>query len=509
MNPFSLFPFIRMARPGLCLGVFIITVFPAWAAAQTGNGDVTSETAARWETQVLTDGQSRLTAVDTVIVDNNLAGVYQLAVDNDYTIAQARSQLRVDSQQRWLAVAGLLPGADFQYTTSETDTDSDGVFLAGGQPFPNNTTTITNTDSWNLSLTQSLLDVGAWFDLFQGLAVNKQAEVQFEVALQDLLQRTVSAYVAVIRAAANLQASQAQGEAWTSRLEQVNQQFDAGLVPITDVLDAQASYDQAAAQIIRDEGALETAREQLTVITGRPVSGELWRLREDFPIRIPEPMDSDRWVEFAMDNNLEIELAGYGVEVARHGARSAAAAHLPTISMSFSLSDNESERDQTNLITDDRTVAPDNSESDALSFTATVPLFSGGATSARRRQAYANLDVQEAGRQGTIREVTQQVRTAYLQARTNVNLVRASERSLESTAAALEATQTGLEAGTRNIVDVANAQEAYSNAQRDYNNRILDYVESVIELKRLTGTLNPGDLYDLNDWLENPAQAEQ
>ncbi|MDT8397403.1 MAG: TolC family protein, partial [Pseudomonadales bacterium] len=371
---FSLLLLFRMLRPQLGWRVLaiVIAAFPALAAAQNA-----ADEAPLQEPPIILDERPK-TAADSVIDDNNLAGIYQLAVANDLTVAQARAQLRVDNQQRWIALAGLLPSSDLQYSTSENDSDSSGVTLTGAVPQPNNTKTIRKTDAFTLSLSQQVLNVSAWFDLFQGLVQSRQAEVQFQIALQDLLQRTVDAYVAVIRARANLQASIAQGEAWERQLEQINERFDVGLVPITDVLDAQASYDLSAAQIISDEGALETAREQLTVITGQPVAGSLWGLSEDFPVRIPEPQDGNQWVNFAEANNLEIRLADYGVRVARLGARSATFARLPTISLSFSVSDSESDSDQTNFQTGLRRTTPNDSETDNLSLTASVPVFTGG-----------------------------------------------------------------------------------------------------------------------------------
>ncbi|MDT8397402.1 MAG: TolC family outer membrane protein [Pseudomonadales bacterium] len=441
--------------------------------------------------------------------EGNLAGIYQLAVANDFTIAQAGAQRRADSQQRWLGLAPLLPNVTLRYSTAEIDNDSSGVSLFGATAFINDTKTIITNDTWTLSLSQPLLDIPAWFNFRQGMEQTRQAQVRFALAQQNLLQRSVEAFLAVIRAEANLQASQAQGEALERQLEQMNERFDVGLVAITDVLDAQASYDQAAAQLIRDEGALETAREQLTVITGQPVTDSLWQFRDDFPVLTPEPADSGEWAQFARNNNLDIAVANHAVEVARLGKRSAASDHLPTISLSFSVTDSESDFDQTNFLTGIRRITPNDSETDNLSITLSIPLPSGGRVSAARRQAGANLELQRGAYLDTVRQTSQQTQTAFLQARTNANRVRANERVVASSESAMEAAQIGFEVGTRNIVDVLNAIQTAAAAQRDYKNSILDYVSSVIELKRLAGTLNPGDIYSLNNWLEKPEPATQ
>ncbi len=453
-------------------------------------------------------GAGSAMAADASRSDHTLAGIYELAVANDHSIAQARAQLRADREQRNLGRAGLLPQVNANYSTSESDRTSGGEFLAGGQRFPNNTETVTETDEWSVSLSQPLFDMSAWFELQRGQALSEQATARFELAQQDLLVRTIDRYIAVIRAASNLEASRSQERALESQLEQVNQRYDVGMVPVTDVQEAQAAYDQAVAQRISDESSLEVAREQLSVLTGRPHAGPLWRLQEEFPVNTPEPADPGQWVEFAQRGNLDIEVAEYGVQVARNQQRSAASNHLPTVDFSYSVSSSESISDQTNLIAGTSAVSPSNSDSDNWSITVSMPLYSGGSVSAQRRQASANLSAQQSGMQGTIRQVTQQTRAAFLRTRSNVNRVSANERALESARTALSAAEAGYEAGTRNIVDVVNAQQQLSAAERDYDNAILDYVLGMIELKRLAGTLSPADIYELNDRLSRPEPSD-
>ena len=56
--------------------------------------------------------------------------------------------------------------------------------------------------------------------------------------------------------------------------------------------------------------------------------------------------------------------------------------------------------------------------------------------------------------------------------------------------------------GTRNIVDVLDAQRRLFAAVRDYNNARYDYILDNLRLKQAAGTLNPGDLEDLQRFLK-------
>ncbi len=440
---------------------------------------------------------------DQEFADNTLAGIYELAIENDLTIAQARAQYRVGAEERKLARAGLLPQVQGGFVYQETDTESRSSFPIGDQVFPNASETDTETDSWNASLRQPLFDLPAWFRFRQGVELSKQAEATFSVAQQQLILRSVTAYFEVLRAAANLKASRAQESALKAQLEQVKQRFDVGMVAITDVHEAQAGYDLAVAQRIADEGNLGIARELLSVLTGRS-HGELWVLEEEFPVVNPEPAGSDEWVRFAQQNNFDIKVAEFARDAAQRGSRAAASEHAPSLDLSLSYTDSSTDVMREDLIGGTEADFPNDEERGVVALNLTVPLFTGGFISANRRQAAALYDTQIAAFQGTVRAVTQETRASHIQVLSDVARSRARAQAVTSTRSALEAAEVGYDVGTRNVVDVLRAQQDFFSAVRDYENSILDYVIDLARLKRLAGTLSPEDVYELNRWLQAP-----
>ena len=66
----------------------------------------------------------------------------------------------------------------------------------------------------------------------------------------------------------------------------------------------------------------------------------------------------------------------------------------------------------------------------------------------------------------------------------------------------MEATEIGYQVGTRNIVDVHDSQRQLYNSVRDYNNSRYDYILDNLRLKQAAGTLNPGDLQALSQYLK-------
>ena len=123
-------------------------------------------------------------------------------------------------------------------------------------------------------------------------------------------------------------AARAEREAVSRQLEQVQQRFDVGLVAITDVLDATASYDNATVNVIEAEGAQVVTFETLLRLTGQPYS-EVVSLAKNFPVQIPEPRNEEAWVKAALEGNLQLKQAEAAVNIAKQGLRASRSNHAP------------------------------------------------------------------------------------------------------------------------------------------------------------------------------------
>ena len=447
--------------------------------------------------------------------DNTLAGIYGLALRNDPVLAVAEASYRVGQEQKRIGLAGLLPQVNGSYAIDSVEQEARGGFAIGPQVISSDTDSEIEQDQWSINLEQPVFDLPAWFSFRQGSELSEQAAATFSQAQQDLIVRVINAYTQVQRAGANLEASGAQVEAFDGQLEQVRQRFDVGLVAITDVLDAEAAYDNAIADQIADSAALDVALEQLSVITGQQ-HAEVWKLRDEFPVDDPTPDAMDDWVAFALEHNVDLTVAELGRDATLQAARAAAAQHLPRVTLGLSRRSSDSEIDQTDLNTFNRDGSPNpffgvttpftrDQDVDSITLSVTVPVFSGGRISAQRRQAYARLDGSTYDYERTRRAITQQTRAFYINVKRDVARTQARARAIASTQSALEAAQVGYEVGTRNVVDVLNAQRAVFSAIRDHSNSIVDFVQDVVQLKRQAGILTPADVLELDRWLRKPS----
>ncbi|GIX31837.1 MAG: hypothetical protein KatS3mg124_2309 [Porticoccaceae bacterium] len=435
-----------------------------------------------------------------------LAELYELALANDPALKAAHAAWLAGRESAAIARAALLPqiSASAEYAESDNDATRSSVFVLGGVAVPSFTDRSTETDAttFAVSLRQPIFDLPAWYDWRQGRTVAERTRLELLAAQQDLVMRVADAYFAVLRAADNLASALAEEQALSRQLEQTRQRYEVGLVPITDVHEAQASRDAAAANTLHFRGALKTAFEALAVLTGRSHEA-LVPLADDFPTPPPEGSAED-WVALATAHNLELRIARLGEEAARYHAQARKYEHLPRLAGTLSWQD----VDQDATFDDNTTSLRDadeklDSETTAAALTLSMPLFSGGLISAQRRQALHQHVEAEERAELALRNTILEARSAWQELATQAAVVAARRQAITSAESALEATRAGYEVGTRNIVDLLFAERNLHQARRDYANARYDYVAANLALKKVAGQLSPEDLYALDRWLES------
>ncbi len=420
---------------------------------------------------------------------DTLTGIYESAVQNDPVLRAARANFNADRENKNIARGALLPQLSISgdYTQSELN-DSSPIFGMGGL-------IDSDTTSYSASLNQAIFDMPSWYSFQSGKALSESARAQFAADQQSLIIRVSDAYFNVLRAYDNLQTRDAEERAIQRQLEQTRERFEVGLLPVTDVHEAQAVFDDAAVNSLEARGALNIAFEGLAVLTGQDHK-VLAGLMANFAATNPEPLSNQEWVDFAIGNNFQLKVAELGKDAAYNSAKASAAARLPKVSGRVSYFDSDSDGT--------RYTSPFESQQDGHSFVVSVsmPIWMGGSVDAQRRQAKQRSIASDEGFIATKRNTVQAARSLHQLVLTNTARVKARKQSITSADSALQATQAGYEVGTRNIVDVLVAQRTVYQARRNYSNARYDYILSMMRLKEVAGQLSPEDVYQLNAWLD-------
>ena len=423
---------------------------------------------------------------------NSLMDVYELALKNDAQLKADEARYQADREAKALGRAGLLPQINARASLSRSDSESTNNLT--------NTSVKSDSDSqgWDITLNQPLFDMAAWYNYQRGSKLTELAEAQYSADQQNLIVRVATAYFDVLRAIDNLEATIAEEQALAKQLEQAKQRFAVGLTAITEMHEAQAAYDSAAAATLEARGLIGINFEALEVLTGRQET-MVAPLSAKFPVIAPSPANRADWVEFALKNNYSLKAAKLQADSYLDSAKAAKAGHLPTLDLSLGYSESDSDGDEAGVDFDNTR------EGSSASLTLNVPIYTGGRTSASRRQAYANYNQFFELYNSTQRNVIQSTRSLHLTMDTDVARIQARKQAVISNQSALEATQSGYEVGTRNLVEVLLAQRNLYQARRSYSDALFDYVINSFRLREAAGMLTPADVQAIDQWLEDNA----
>lgn len=420
---------------------------------------------------------------------DSLTDIYESALQNDPVLRAARASFSADQENRNIARGALLPQLSVSGDFTQTEINDETLDLISSGQID------TDETSYGVSLNQAIFDMPAWYSFQSGKALSESAQAQFSADQQSLIIRVSSAYFDVLRAYDNLQTRDAEERAIQRQLEQTRERFEVGLLPVTDVHEAQAVFDDATVNSLEARGALNIAFEGLEVLTGENHQ-VLAGLTENFVATNPEPLSNQEWVDFAIGNNFQLKVAKLGKDAAYNSAKAAASARLPKISGRATYFDSDTDGS--------RYSSPFESQQDGHSFVISVsmPIWMGGSVDAQRRQAKQRFIASDEGYIATKRNTIQAARSLHQLVLTNTARVKARKQSITSADSALQATQAGYEVGTRTIVDVLVAQRTVYQARRNYSNARYDYILSMMRLKETAGQLSPEDVYQLNAWLD-------
>ena len=414
------------------------------------------------------------TSLSSVVSAGELADVYQQALNNDPQLKSAEAAYLAGQETSVQSRAALLPNISLSANTTAIETSTADF----------------NNHGYTLSLSQPVFNAASWFTFKQGKVLSEQSALQFDLQQQNLILRTIEAYLGVLRAGTALQTTKAQERAIKRRLDQVNAQFEVGLIANTDVQEAQASYDNAQVSRISAEGDLDNSYEALERLTGQP-AGSVAKLQDDYPVEAPSPSDAKPWLEKSWSDNITLKIADLSTESARRAAQAGHADHYPTLSLTASY-----DYDKGTASTD---YGSDNS---AVGLTLSMPIFSGGAVSSKSRELEHRLTEAQQNREDTLRSVTQSTRSLLRNLRTGALSVKALGQSIRSSQTALNATEEGYKVGTRNVVDVLQAEQQLYSAQLNYANARFDYIQNLAAFKQQLGSLSPEDINELDGWLK-------
>ena len=402
------------------------------------------------------------------------------AYQSNPTLQAERARLRAVDEEVPAALAGWQPTVEIVGDLGASYSKTDGMVPNAGSH----------------SVVPYGAGVTATAPIYQGGRVAAQIDsaesrvsagrAQLQAVEQSILLSTVIAYMDVLRYDAEIELSRSSERVVGRQLQAARDRLEVGEVTRTDVAQAEARLAQAGAERVAAEGGMMSARAMYQQVTGRPPGTLSW---PPVPMGLPETEEDA--LSAANDANPSIMAASFIAQAAQSDIETAAAALRPQVSI---VGDVRQRFDTSDLI--------EQTTDASIRASVRVPLYQGGAASARIRQskqiaAQRLLELDQSRR--TVQEQVAQAWRALTSARAQI---AAFESQVAAAAVALDGVEQETQVGLRTTLDVLDAEQEHFRAQLNLIRTKREEIVAAYQVKAAIGALTaqqlglPVDLYD-------------
>ncbi|WP_243750579.1 TolC family outer membrane protein [Thiomicrorhabdus marina] len=419
-------------------------------------------------------------AQPVVAQTSGLVDIYQMALQYDPSLAQAKAQYQSDQQQLRALEGGLRPQiqADASYVNQNSISHASEV------------------DSMDLSVTlnQSVYQHEMWARIDQSELALNASQLALKTAEQDLILKVTEAYFNVLLAQQTLKLFQSREESDRLQLESATASAEVGLASQVDVLQAKSNYDISKSNRINAENSLDIANEELMKITGQAYGAlKTLPMTTKFPAYQLNLADIE---QTAQTQNLAVQSALAQSQIAKQEIEVQKSGYWPTVSLQARLNDTSY---------DDAPGVKDATGS-AISFNVSMPIYSGGSTD-------ANVSSARFQNQKSLEALRDSKNTARLNARSQARniergevLIAALREAVKSNDAFLEAAEEGFKVGLKDLLEVFSARSNQVDARKNLIEALHNQVLNSLRLEAALGDLTEQDLIAFDQMLRTTAE---
>ena len=404
-------------------------------------------------------------APEAVAMDIDLKGAVTTAIQNNRDITIAELKRREAEADVSAAAARKNPSVSYSWQRNQYSSDSKTALQTGTNHGYSQEIKV-SWPIWTFGNLEGKIDAARYQKNIADLNVYK-TEADTKLA-------AVQAYYQYLEAV-KLAEVQAQSVTdYASHLNNVQQQFDAGIVAKLDVLSSNVSLANAKQKSIAADNTRDVAEANLNNIMRIPMNTTLNPLDKNFPQ--PEfDLTMEQAILMAQKYRWELVEADYGVKAAEASLRSAKAGYLPTVSVGGGY--NWKEASVTAVDKDDWAVQG------GLSWS----LWDGGATQASVKKADAAVKAAQETLLQAREKIELEVRQDYLNVLSYKEQIRAAEASVAQAEEAYKIATVRYSSGVGINLDVLDAELALNTARTNYITALYNYNIGLATLEHAMG----------------------
>jgi len=409
----------------------------------------------------------------------DLLETYQQVLKSDPRLLIDSLGVEVGVAREKQSFGQLLPQASFTSSATSTTRRAEGFPIDhySGQRYI-------------LSVRQPLLDVQKYNAWQRSKSVQEQFKYQYEDTQSVVRLDTVERYFALLKAKGECELIKEEKAAVLEKKNQISALYKKQLVTVTELYEIVARFDMLESEQVEAQRLVELSKASLSELTGEQVH-ELSQLMTQATVE-DELGDINTHVEQLGIRNASLNALTKSIDAARRNLKQQKAGHYPIIDLQLS-------KQQTNIGFENS--ASSITDTEVVSVNFSMPLFSGGATSARIYEAVQQLKMAKASYDQEYRLIKKELKDEYLNVKSIRRRALATEKSVESAEKSYQSTEKSFKFGIATISEVLEAQQLYLRVKLNFQQAEYDYVISQARFFYKAGLLTDNILTELNKQL--------
>ena len=288
----------------------------------------------------------------------------------------------------------------------------------------------------------------------------------------------------------NLTLSRENRTATEKKVEHIRALYKLQRVKVTDLFELEARLDMSVSIEIDAMQARDLARGGLSELTNSPVENiSPLKKTVDFIERVE---DIDKWTALSVTKNYNLMALKKAIEAAQRNVDKMSSGHYPTLGLQLS-------KQKSNIGYE--SISSQASLTEVATLNLSIPIYSGGTTSARTHEASHQLEIVQLQYENEKRIVIKELKDMFLGVNGMVRRIDAATQAVKSAGKSNQAMKRSFELGIATVSEVLDAQQLFSEAKRQHQKALYDYIIAKANLFHLSGKLDESFLYKINKWL--------
>ena len=396
------------------------------------------------------------------------------AYKNNSELNAERENISISEQELKISMSSYFPTITLEGSKSQDETDK--LTNRNGS---NATITDVDTETKSISVTQTLFDFGRGADLSKSKIGINLAKAKLLKKEQDILYKTVAAYIGLISANEKLEINRANVELLSRQVETDRIRLERGQISLSDVSQSESSLAGAEASFIQAQSDLLTSKLNYENIIGPLGNAQSLNKSSIMSYQIPGSLNSA--IEQSKKSNPDLIIAEMEYEQSKKDTSIARSELVPTAKLSLEKS-----------YSDDLSATYDERDKETLKATVTWPFYSGGKNLASLNK---NKNIENRSRLTLDSEIKQNqtnVASAWSNFQSNKSLLNSVQLQVRAAEIANEGITAEYNSGSsgRTTLEVIQSNSLLLNAQISLADSERNFILSQFNLLKSIGLLN-------------------